>query len=274
MNNFVLMTGSAAAMLQELDDQSVDCVVTSPPYFGMRDYGVDGQIGLESSVEKYVESLGAVISEVHRVLKVGGTLWVNVADCYGGGGIARGSGKWPARHDPRDRTNGRRRSYDKEKCLLGVPDAVHQALVDQDWVVRNRIVWVKDRPLPSNARDRLDPQYEVIFLAVKKDGRRPRYGFTKDIGWGTGDVWFMPTEKGDGHPAVFPVELPLRCIEHGCAEGGTVLDPFSGSGTTGVAALRLGRRYIGVDISPEYNDVARSRLLQERQLEMVRRSGV
>jgi DNA modification methylase len=249
-----LHVGDAVEVMREMGESTVDTLITSPPYYGLRDYGSDKQIGLESTPADYVKALGEVFAETWRVLRDEGTLWLNVADCYGGGGIARPCGKWPTSHDPADRTNGKRRSFASEKCLLGIPDLIAAELVGQGWVIRNRIIWVKPRPLPSNGKDRLNSQYEVVFLAVKRVKRRPHYHFDKSAG--VGDVWQFPPGRNAAHPATFPVDLPLRCIAHGCPSGGVVLDPFSGSGSTALAASMTERRFVGIDINSEYHDLA------------------
>lgn len=261
-NSATIIEGDALSVLQEMPSESVDCTVTSPPYFGVRDYGHPDQYGLEPSVDDYVSTLVRTFAEVRRVLKTSGTFWLNVADVYGGGGIARSSGKWPSAHSPEDRTNGRRRSYDGEKCLLGVPDKLAAALVEDGWVIRNRIIWVKSRPIPSNGKDRLDSQYEPVFLLVKRDGRRPKYHFDKAAHpSGVGDVWTIPvTKEEQRHYATYPVELADRCLRHGCPPGGLVLDPFCGSATTGAAAAMRGLDFVGIELKAEYVQAGRDRL--------------
>lgn len=257
---FAIHEGDARKTLADMPPESADCIVTSPPYFGVRDYGHAEQYGLEPSVEEYVEQLRATFAEARRVLRADGTFWLNVADVYGGGGIARPTGAWPGAHDPEDRTNGRRRSYAHEKCLLGVPDKIAAALIEDGWVLRNRVIWVKQRPIPSNGTDRLDSQYETVFLFVKRDGRRPKYHFDKNARAERGDVWQIPVNKEEArHFATFPVALAERCIDYGCREGGTVLDPFCGSATSGVAALLRGHNFEGVELNPDYvrNGIAR-----------------
>lgn len=252
--------GDARKVLADLPSESADCIVTSPPYFGVRDYGHPEQYGLEPTVEQYVATLTRAFTEAKRVLKTSGTFWLNVADVYGGGGIARRTGKWPGTHNPDDRTNGRRRSYEHEKCLLGVPDKLAAALVGDGWVLRNKIIWVKQRPVPSNGVDRLDSQHETVFLFVKRDGRRPNYYFNKDARAERGDVWTIPVSKEETrHFATYPVALAERCIDYGCPPGGTVLDPFCGSATSGVAALLRGSDFVGVELKTEYvrNGIAR-----------------
>lgn len=261
-----LHLGDALEVARNMPDGSVDCIVTSPPYYGLRDYGDDGQYGLEPSADEYADKLAQLFSELYRVLKTSGTAWIVIADSYGGGGIARMSGKWPTTHNPGDRTNGKRRSYEKEKCLLGAPDLLASKLVDEGWVIRNRIIWVKGRPIPSSASDRFNSQYEYVFLLAKRDGRRPNYWFDRAQA-PPGDVWHFDVSRfPGGHFATFPPELAERCILTGCKPGGTVLDPFSGSGTAGMAAVSHGRKYIGIDLNPEYHNLALRTRLSEVKL--------
>lgn len=255
-----LLCGDAHDQLCSLPTDSVDCAVTSPPYFGLRDYGHTGQYGLERTPQEYADVLVRVSAEVARVLHPSGTFWLNVADCYGGGGIARPTGEWPDRHNLEDRANGMRRSFDQEKCLLGIPAVIERALVADGWVVRNRIIWAKRRPLPSNGKDRLDAQHEIILLLVRRVGRRPNYYFDKRATGATGDVWAFRPDASSEHGATFPVELPDRCIRLGCPPGGTVLDPFMGSGTTGVAAVGSGRNFVGIDLVEENVALAERRI--------------
>lgn len=259
-----LLHGDVLGMLASLDDNSVGATVTSPPYYGLRDYGVDGQYGLEPTPEAYAERLVGVGREIARVMRFDGTLWLNLGDTYGGGGIARPTGKWPTTHDPADRNNGKRRSFAQEKCLLGIPGLVERAMVDDGWVVRNRIVWAKPRPIPSNGRDRLDSQHEIVLLLVRRQGRRPAYRFDKRALAEAGDVWLFPTDRSSKHNATFPVDLPARCIAlSGLDAGDVVLDPFMGSGTTGVAAMGAGCSFVGIDLVAGHVAEA-SRRLSER----------
>lgn len=255
---YQLLTGDALSVLSTLPSRSVDCIVTSPPYYGLRDYGHRRQYGQEATVQDYVTVLTAVFREARRVLAEDGTLWLNLGDSYG----------------PR-------------KQLLGVPWRVALALQDDGWTLRNAVVWHKPNGIPSSVKDRLSTRYEQIFLFTKgpsyhfdldavrepytgdrKPSRRAHYGGNKqntargvwvDTGRGRnpGDMWSISTRPYPAaHFATFPVDLPERCIKAGCRPGGTVLDPFSGSGTTGAAALGLDRQYIGIDLVAEYHDLA------------------
>ena len=318
-DSVTLYHGQALDVLRALPDQSVDCVCTSPPYFGLRDYGVDGQLGLEASPAEYVEAMRAVFAEVRRVLADDGTLWLNLGDSYSGGdrgtydnasGIADGRGMGTYRP----------KTGVPAKNLLGIPWRVAFALQDDGWILRNAVIWSKPNAMPESVTDRLSTRYEHVFLfsksrrywfdldPIREDHasivtatgairyRRPgeeyvlrdktltvadrgdihRTGATQgrhgnESGRNPGDVWTIPTSPfPDAHFAVMPRELARRCIASGCKPGGTVLDPFSGSGTTGLAATSLGRRYVGIDLSAEYLDLSlRTRLAQTAMFEDV-----
>lgn len=291
-----LLLGDALDVLRGLPDASVDCIVTSPPYLGLRDYGIPGQYGLESTPAEYVEAMRSVFAEARRVLAADGTLWVNLGDSYsaGGQGVHGGAltGGAPAFTSRATRTPGF-----APKNLLGMPWRVALALQDDGWVLRNDIVWHKPNAMPESVTDRLSNRHEHLFLLTKNQ----RYGFDLDAirephaapdrkagvnafaardlshkrsatspyqgpdarGRNPGDVWSIATRPyPSAHFAVWPMDIPLRCIKAGCRPGGTVLDPFSGSGTTGAAARQLGRKYVGIDLNPEYHDLAKGRFAQ------------
>lgn len=304
-----LWHGDALDVSRGLASGSVDCIVTSPPYFGLRDYGVDGQYGLEESPQAYVETMRRLFAELRRVLADDGTLWLNIGDSYGGGGIARPTGKWPDRHDPDDRTNGRRRSFDMAKQMLGIPWRTAFALQDDGWILRNAIIWSKPNAMPESVTDRLYNRYEHIFLFSKQQRywfdldpiREPHITADRTIplrdysqrpgqwaagsggnhrssgpegvgrndgGRNPGDVWELTTKPcPEAHFAVFPPQLPQRCIAAGCKPGGVVLDPFNGIGTTGHAAQQLGRRYIGIDLNADYLELALKTRLRQQTLD-------
>ena len=309
-----LLLGDAFDVLQTLPDRSVDCIVTSPPYYGLRDYGTEGQYGLEPGLPAYVETMRAVFAEARRVLADDGTLWLNLGDSYSGSWGNQGrkeerGGQRPVNtgmlqkvHDGRYPTTGSRTGAIKPgeppaKNLMGVPWRTAFALQDDGWILRNEIIWSKTNAMPGSIKDRLSSRHEHLFLFSKK----PRYWFDLDAirephaapdrkagvtafhardinhprtatgtyagpdsrGRNPGDVWQMATKSHPGaHFAVFPIDLPLRCIKAGCKPGGTVLDPFSGSGTTGAAARRLNQKYIGIDLNPAYHDLAKERFAQ------------
>jgi DNA modification methylase len=270
-----LFDGDALEVAKHMDDGIADCIVTSPPYFGLRDYGIEGQYGLEESPAAYVETMRTLFSELRRVLADDGTLWLNIGDSYAGGLHSCDYGLPP-------------------KSLMLIPWQVAMALQQDGWILRNAIVWSKPNAMPEKATDRLSNKYEPIFMFSKNrkywfdldpirkacdgyskgrswaqrkaDGEAPVPhglqgaaargvgGFkTADNGANPGDVWEIATQPfSAAHFAVFPLHLAQRCIVAGCKPGGTVLDPFSGSGTTGLAAQRTGRKYIGIDINPDY----------------------
>lgn len=300
--------GDALAVARTLPEASADCIVTSPPYFGLRDYGEAGQYGLESSPGEYVETMRALFSELRRVLADDGTLWLNIGDSYySGRGASTGTD---------DKNSARRfgiRSLDKggadwarPKNLLGIPWRVAFALQDDGWNLRNAIVWHKPNAMPESIHDRLSTRYEPVFMFSKsrnywfgldairepadpasarpnrcttkyqdviKPGTSSMFFNGKDYSAGPGknpgDVWSIPTQPfGGAHFAVMPAKLAERCVQAGCKPGGTVLDPFSGSGTTGLAAARRGRRYIGIDLSREYLNLSLTTRLAQSGLDL------
>lgn len=302
-----LLLGDSLEVLRTLPDGSADCVVTSPPYYGLRDYGTPGQYGLEASPAEYVATMRRLFGEARRVLADDGTLWLNLGDSYAAAGGHTDPGGTSALQGRRVQLMQNMPSKPADrgpKNLLGIPWRVAFALQDDGWILRNEIVWHKPNAMPESVRDRVRSSHEHLFLFAKS----PRYWFDLDAikvpapgraagnrrhreyadSVGTdraarrfginetspladtaytqrnpGDVWTIPTRPYPAaHFAVFPIDLPLRCIKAGCKPGGTVLDPFSGSGTTGEAARQLGRRYVGIDLNPAYHDLARERFAQ------------
>lgn len=300
--------GDSLAVLSSMPDASVNCCVTSPPYFGLRDYGVEGQLGLEASPAEYVENLRALFAQVRRVLADDGTLWLNLGDSFSStasnnGGYSDKSGL--AGFTSPD-TKGRRANDSgtahritpgvPAKNLLGIPWRVAFALQDDGWVLRNDIIWQKPNAMPESVTDRLSTRHEHVFLFSKRarywfdldpireqhvsdasrEGKNtlrgqkairpvgPNSGNYSEGGRNPGDVWTIATQPfSAAHFATMPVTLAERCIQAGCKPGGTVLDPFSGSGTTGLAAARHGRKYVGIDLNAEYLDLSlRTRLAQ------------
>jgi DNA modification methylase len=389
-DQITLHHGDALDVTRGMPDGAVDCIVTSPPYYGLRDYGVEGQYGLEPSPGIYVEKLRAVFAELRRVLADDGTCWINFGDSHsGGGGYAPNApsniaGSMSSAN--RGLTGGitATRAGLPAKNMLGMPWRIAFALQDDGWILRNDIIWTKKNCMPESVRDRLSNRHEHVFLfsksprywfdldpirepvsypqiaggrgtVVRPDpttyapgtnpqttrahtGKRRKYNGS-DLGRNPGDVWTLPTQPFPAaHFAVMPPALAQRCIEAGCAprrchecghtpapiiekgdlvttvawqhnfkhqvdaagrpdgpyadldfgggkgghafprrertvtgytdcghnayRAGVVLDPFSGSGTTGLAAQRTGRRYIGIDINAEYLELSlRTRLL-------------
>lgn len=324
-DSVTLHHGDALTVLSTLPDASVNCCVTSPPYFGLRDYGVAGQLGAESSPAEYVENLRALFAEVRRVLADDGTLWLNLGDSYysGRGEPGAPDAKNSARRPGLRALDKGGATWAKPKNLLGIPWRVAFALQDDGWTLRNSIIWAKPNGMPESVTDRLSTKHEHVFMlaksrrywfdldAVRDDqspvslARRGRADLRTKDGWAEayggnpprglagnvppghrgpknggpeadkfaaggnggrnpGDVWSIPTQPFPGaHFAVYPLALPERCILAGCKPGGTVLDPFSGSGTTGLAAAKHGRRYVGIDLNADYLDLSlRTRLAQ------------
>jgi DNA modification methylase len=305
-----IILGDVRSVVRDLPDASIDCVVTSPPYWGLRDYGVDGQIGLEQSPDAYVQELVEVFREIRRGLKDDGTIWVNLGDSYaattkGSGGV----GKSTLHGSPNDQ-NGQLmapRRMDivaaglKQKDLVGIPWLVAFALRADGWYLRQDIIWHKPNPMPESVRDRCTKGHEYVFLFSKS----PRYYFDADAirerdggkpagngfkgrqggaayqatsggvdseGWEPGagrnkrSVWTVTPKPFKGaHFATMPPGLVEPCILAGCRPGGVVLDPFNGSGTTGVVALQHGRQYVGIELNPAYVQIACDRIADEVQ---------
>tara|TARA_R110002110_G_C13406997_1_gene713286 strand:+ start:285 stop:1220 length:936 start_codon:yes stop_codon:yes gene_type:complete len=263
--------------LRSLPTDSVNCVVTSPPYWGLRDYGAEGQLGLEGSPADFVAGMVEVFEEVRRVLHPSGTLWLNLGDSYnslmsGSQNLAnsscsvRGGG-----HKASSQSYSLKRGKSpglKPKDLVGIPWRVALALQNAGWWLRQDIIWHKPNPMPTSASDRCTTAHEYIFLLTKS----AQYDFSQMLETATSgqgeatkrnkrSVWTIASQPYPGsHFAVFPEELARLCITAGCPEGGTVLDPFSGSGTAGKVALQLGRKYIGLDVNEEYLALALRRV--------------
>jgi site-specific DNA-methyltransferase (adenine-specific) len=314
-----IIPGDCIEGLRTLSDASVHCCVTSPPYWGLRDYGHDGQIGLESTPEAYVARMVEVFREVRRVLREDGTCWVNLGDSYcGGGGYApdapcnrrRADGEsWGAMNAFSVREGEARKKARpgytppglKAKDLVGIPWRVAFALQADGWWLRQDIIWHKPNPMPESVRDRCTKAHEYVFLLTKSeryfydaeavsealsgkphapgnkcsaDGGHLRNDFGTDAMqrvWGASgrrnrrSVWTVTTKPYSGaHFAVMPADLVEPCIKAGCPEGGTVLDPFAGSGTTLAVAAELGRSAIGCELNPEYIRLAERRIKDAR----------
>lgn len=295
-----IFNGDCLDVLEILDDSSVNCCVTSPPYFGLRDYGVDGQIGLEPTPEDYVSRLVEVFREVKRVLRDDGTLWLNLGDSYSSGGRTTQC-KSSLRHG--ENCNTSRPPVIpgiKPKDIIGIPWMVAFALRSDGWYLRSDIIWNKPNPMPESVTDRPTKSHEYIFLLSKskkyyydKDAIREQYSensisrysrkFTSNtassmatqnpsvkidgyisanpMGKNKQTVWTVNTSCFNGaHFATFPEELIKPCILAGCPVGGTVLDPFFGAGTTGLVALKNDRKFIGIELNPKYVEIAKARL--------------
>jgi DNA modification methylase len=338
-----IIQGDCRDVLKTLPDASVNCCVTSPPYWGLRDYGCDGQLGLERTPEEYVAKMVEVFRDVRRVLRDDGTLWLNLGDSYATG--AGNVGERPGGGAQGDNWQGAMTSPNrmpihglKPKDLVGIPWRVAFALQADGWYLRQDIIWHKPNPMPESVQDRCTKAHEYIFLLAKSEryfydadaiaepvkmdtvpryergrstthkwadggpgdqtiaksfdhmkvsGRGGRNAFRgqghfrdgengpanrdgrdmKDVGAGPTrnkrSVWTIPTKPFKGaHFATFPLALVRPCILAGCPQGGTVLDPFGGSGTTGAVAEEEGRNSILVELNPAYVALAERRTEQ------------
>ena len=339
-----IYNGDCLEVLKTFEDNSIDCCVTSPPYYALRDYGVDGQIGLEETPEKYIERLTEVFMEVYRVLKPNGTLWLNIGDSYWGGGwrgselnehsgeIQKGS-KGTHCGVSMPSCKGNMGGY-KPKDLIGIPWMLAFSLRNNGWFLRQDIIWEKPNQMPESVKDRCTKSHEYIFLFSKSQKYYFDYESIQETAVTQGDVGsikFGGTKYGDNddshfqtysgkewkpktkncqydgqvpnsmhirremglpdkvytvrnkrdvwsinvkpckeaHFATYPQELVSPCILAGCPEGGVVLDPFMGSGTTGIVANKLGRHYVGIELNPEYVEMAERRIgLEKSQLKL------
>ena len=296
-HGYKLYVGDCIEALRLMADQSVNCCVTSPPYYGLRDYGVDGQIGLEETPEQFIARLVEVFREVRRVLRDDGVLWVNIGDSYynyrpGKGQSLPKQTVSSTKQDLPDVCSRRGRKLEglKEKDLIGIPWMLAFALRADGWYLRQDIIWNKPNPMPESVRDRCTKAHEYVFLLSKS----PRYYFDNDatkepakyafdnrgsrndarrgtrynsVSGATGEfrnkrsVWSIPTRGFSGaHFAVFPPELIEPCVLAGCPAGGVVLDPFGGSGTTAGVAIKHGRDAVLCELNPEYAELIPARI--------------
>jgi DNA modification methylase len=300
-----LLTGDAGSVLAGLPAGSVDCVVTSPPYWRLRDYTPTAspdtdsrQIGVEPTAQDYIAHLREVFAGLRRVLTARGTVWLNLGDSYS----TNSDGYHVTRSGQARQPRYRPVADVPHKNLLGMPWRVALALQADGWILRSAVVWHKPTTTPNPVRDRVASRHEHVFLLVTQ----PDHYFDLDAigepfatgdrrgrrccdpagsacsstqgghhilmhagagllpypgGRSAGDVWSLPPDRGRaGHPAVFPVALPLRCVAAGSPTGGHVLDPFSGAGSTGIAARMLERRFTGIDLHADYHHLAVTRL--------------
>lgn len=326
-----IITGDVRDILPTIPAKSVQCVVTSPPYYGLRNYGVDGQIGLESTLTEYIETMVGVFRLVRDVLADDGTLWLNVGDSYSASVSNNGgySGESTLAGFTKPNTKGRQANQSGErrylipavapKNLMMVPARLALALQADGWYLRSDIIWHKPNPMPESVTDRPTSAHEHIFLLTKQsryyydadaireplalssvarlaqdvdaqigsdraNGGAKTNGTMKAVSRLTGgprlnrddqmalgansrNVWTIATVGFPGaHFATFPPEIPRRCILAGSREGDTVLDPFTGAGTTLLVADRLGRNAIGIELNPEYVTMAEQRIYNDAPL--------
>lgn len=263
-NSFVYH-GDAFEVLKELPSEVCRTAITSPPYWGLRDYDVNGQIGSEDDVNDYVYNLVQVFSELKRVLVDDGTFWLNIGDCYTSGGRT-----WRA---PDKKNPARAMSYRaptpaglKPKDLVGVPWRVAMALQEDGWYLRSEIIWHKPNPHPESVKDRPTRSHETIFLFSKNEKYFYDFKAVREKGVNGNfrnkrSVWTIQTEPFEGaHFATFPTKLIEPCVLAGSEKEDYVIDPFFGSGTTGLVATLHKRNFIGIELKSEYIDIAERRL--------------
>lgn len=268
MKDIEVLVGDCLELLPKLQSESIQCCVTSPPYWGLRDYEHSAQIGSEPSPVDYVQNLVKVFREVKRTLREDGTLWLNIGDGYARNG---GVGK----PGPNAMVGNTKKQVQKRNCkvpdcwglkdrdLFGMPWRVAFALQEDGWILRSKITWIKKNPMPESVKNRPTSATEEIFLFAKS----PTYyynpdGFREGSGANLRNYWILNQEGGKyGHPAAFPRELARRCILLGSSEENIILDPFGGSGTTGVVANELHRQAIIMELNPTYAEMALSRSL-------------
>lgn len=313
VSGFNYILGDCLQSLKSLEDNTIDCCVTSPPYWGLRDYGVEGQLGSEPTPFEFVDNLVRVFREVRRTLKDNGTLWLNLGDSYCGGGNNRGNNS--PLSDKQSSSKGavgqsaKFGSYKfksetiKPKDLIGIPWRVAFALQADGWYLRQDIIWHKPNPMPESVKDRFTKSHEYLFLfsknkkyyfdqnsiledAISSSEYKHRSNFSIHSGksWqGEGkstrrfkeskdgkikrnkrSVWTVsPKPLKEAHFATFPPDLVTPCILAGCPVGGIVLDPFMGSGTTGLVALKNKRNFLGIELNQDYVKIAEKRMSVE-----------
>jgi DNA modification methylase len=309
-----ILEGNNIETLKRLPDKSIDCCITSPPYYHLRTYNSENEIGQEDTVSEYIMKLVGVFREVNRILKPEGTLWLNMGDSYSGSG--NGTNDYRSGGHIRISLKGHQGGSSKDrtlpiKSLFGIPWKVAFALQENGWVLRQDIIWAKPNVMPESVKDRFCRSHEYIFLLAKntkyyfnqkaaleiaigrdmrndttRDGRSQRGYNNKEgnqdlIGQSSQyhgsaikprcftdvplrtqrDVWIISSEPSrEGHFAMYPQKLVLQCLLCGCPEGGVVLDPFLGSGTTAIVAKKNNRHFVGCELNSEYVKMARRRL--------------
>ncbi len=261
----ILLEGDAMQSLPLLPSNSVQCVVTSPPYRGLRDYGIDGQIGLESSLPEFINHLVTTFRYVKQILRDDGILWLNIGDGYTSGnrGYRVADKKNPARamNIRPDTPEGL-----KPKDLQGIPWRLAFALQDDGWYLRSDIIWHKPNAMPESVKDRPTRAHEYLFMFTKSEKYYYDYEAVQESGLNgklrnRRSVWNINTQPfAEAHFATFPPKLIEPCILASTKEGDNVLDPFFGSGTVGMVCAEFRRKCIGVELNPEYINMAMKRL--------------
>lgn len=298
-----IYTGNSLDVLKTFPEKSIDCCITSPPYWGLRDYGCDEQLGNEKHFKDFVNNLCNVFDEVKRVLKDTGTCFVNLGDTYGTQSGSMGTGLIEPKYGHNETRDFKQPNVNMHKSLCLVPERFAIEMIDRGWTLRNQIIWHKPNQMPSSAKDRFTVDFEKIFFFVKQpmgyyfeqqlepytepmnrwggekldaknksewdDGTgqttyRKRNLRPNENGRNMRTVWSINTEpSAEKHFATYPQKLVQRMLNSGCPENGLVLDPFFGSGTTGIYARKSNRNYIGIELNPEYVKIANDRLYKE-----------
>lgn len=265
-NGSGIILGDARQLLRDFPDGAFQCCITSPPYWGLRDYGVSDQIGAEMDLDLYVEHLTGVFREVRRVLKSDGTFWLNVGDSY-----TSGNRTWrdPDRKNPARGMNYRPPTPEglKPKDLIGVPWRLAFALQADGWFLRSDIIWHKPNCQPESVRDRPTRSHEYVFLLTKSEEYLYNREAVREPTLTAGQkrnkrsVWSINTEPfPEAHFATFPPGLIEPMLLAGTEPGQFVLDPFFGSGTVGAICQKLRRGFVGIELKREYADIALKRL--------------
>ena len=314
MENFLnkIINGNSLEVLKTIPDNSIDCCITSPPYWGLRDYGHEEQLGSEKHFKDFVINLCNVFDEVQRVLKPTGTCFINLGDTYGGSGSGTTKNADTSKYVENSKQvyvlpNGTSKASQfrgtaMNKSLCMIPERFAIEMIDRGWCLRNQIIWHKPNQMPSSAKDRFTVDFEKVFFFVKQPtdyyfeqqlepytepldrwaGQMVRGDYKtkteqfavqerngRDMrpnpeGKNMRTVWSINTEPStEAHFATYPQRLVERMLKAGCPENGIVLDPFFGSGTTGVYARKVNRNFIGIELNPEYVKIAENRLLKE-----------
>ena len=263
-----LITGDSGKVLKKMPARRFQTCITSPPYWSLRDYQIAGQIGLETSVATYIQSLVEVFEEVRRVLRDDGTLWLNIGDSYTSGGR---TWRAPDKKNPIRAMDTRPPTPEglKPKDLIGVPWRLAFALQQAGWYLRADLIWNKPNCQPESVKDRPTRSHEYVFLLTKNEQyyydhsaeRGPNGRNFRTVAGPDQSVWDINTQAVQAaHFATFPPALVKPCIALGSQPGDLVLDPFIGSGTTGVVALEMERRFVGIELNPDYIRIAENRL--------------
>jgi len=298
-NLIKFLQGNVFEKVKELDDNSIDCVVTSPPYWGLRDYGVHGQLGLESTYQEHIKNIVKLFRAIKPKLKDSATIWLNYGDSYSSGKRTSTTNQTLRGNKNYGVTRTPIQEGIKEKDLIMIPNRIAIALQDDGWWIRSEIIWHKPNPMPESVRDRPTSCHEKIWLITKskkyyydaetiKEQASGRIAGNKKPQKGT-DQKFSETKQGllkaqqkpyyfknkrnvwtittkpfkDAHFATFPKDLIEPCIKAGCPENGTVLDPFGGSGTTAIVAVENNRNAILIELNKKYIDIAKKRIVNE-----------